>query len=77
MPAAGAQSSSHLLLLCTAIQTVSRYPRVPDVKGRHFGSSTIVGGGDQIYTDVGAWLKSAYAMLPILAQEFPKNTKRR
>jgi hypothetical protein len=73
MPAAGAQSSSRPLLLCTAIQTVSRYLRVPDVKGRHFGNSTIVGGDDQIYTDVGAWLESAYAMLPILAQEFPKH----
>lgn len=56
MRAAAVQSSSRPLLLCTAIQTASRCPRVPDVKGRHFGSSMIVGEGGQLY-DFGAWLK--------------------
>jgi hypothetical protein len=34
----------------------NQYPRVPDVKGRYFVDSMIVGEGGQLY-DFGAWLK--------------------
>lgn len=55
MRAAGAQSSSPPLLLCTATRMVSQCLRVPDVKARHFVGLEIVGEDGQIY-DVGAWL---------------------
>jgi hypothetical protein len=50
----------------------SQYLRVPDVKGRHFVDSMIVGEDGQIY-DVDAWLES----LPTQCfQSWPKDFRK-